>query len=151
MNPVNPEIHSPDPVIATVLQNPAEDKTHAAHEQPHDQATEVAHAWQHFWENARVFACFFGVVLLTVIAWNVNFGPRGNEIAVFFFAAARSGLIAYFMLSLFKTFSLVRSTFIFCAIFLAGMIFLSWWDSELRGIGNPIKDKVHPESANLNF
>jgi len=43
------------------------------------------------------------------------------------------------MLTLFKQFSLVRSTFIFSAIFLAGMIFLSWWDSELRGIGDPIK------------
>lgn len=26
------------------------------------------------------------------------------------------------------------------------MIFLSLWDSEVHGIGNPIKDVVHPET-----
>jgi len=112
--------------------------------QAHDQATEVAHAWHHFHENVRFFACFFGVVLLTVIAWSINFGPTGNVIAVFFFAAARSLLIAYFIATMFKQFSFVTRTFIFGAIFLAGMIFLSMWDSELKKIGDPIKDRINP-------
>ncbi len=104
----------------------------------------MAHAWEHFHENWKFFACFFGVVLLTVITWSINFGPTGNVFFVFLTAAMRCALIAYFMATLFKSFSLVRSTFIFCAIFLAGMIFLSWWDSELRGIGNPIYDSKTP-------
>jgi lipopolysaccharide export LptBFGC system permease protein LptF len=138
------EPSSKDPVVNTVFQDPEEDNAHHQHDAPHDQATEVAHAWEHFHENWKFFACFFSIVLLTVISWSINFGPVGNKIAVFVFAALRSGLIAYFMLSLFKTFSLVRSTFIFSAIFLAGMVFLSWWDSELRGIGDPIKDRINP-------
>lgn len=109
--------------------------------QAHDQAAEVEHAWHHFHENVRFFACFFGVVLLTVVFWNVNFGPTGNKVAVFFFAAARSLLIAYFMATMFKQFSFVIRTFIFSALFLAGMIFLSLWDSEL---GDPIKDRINP-------
>ncbi len=128
-----------DPVLEKVIQDPAHDESH--HDAPHDQATEVAHAWQHFFSDCRVFAIFFAVIILTVATWSINFGPVGNKFFVFFTAALRCGLIAYYMLSLFKTFSLVKNTFIFCAIFLCGMIFLSWWDSELRGIGNPIKDK----------
>jgi lipopolysaccharide export LptBFGC system permease protein LptF len=118
------------------------DPTEHSEEVPHahDQATEVAHAWEHFHENWKFFAVFFSFVLLTVIAWSINFGPTGNQIAVAVCAVLRCGLIAYFMLTLFKSFSLVRNTFIFCAIFLAGMIFLSWWDSEIPGIGNPIKN-----------
>ena len=130
-----------DPVLSTVLHNPGEDAAHAHQEQPHDQATEVAHAWHHFWENVRFFACFFSVVLLTVVAWSINFGPTWNFAAVVFFAAARSLLIAYFMATMFKSFSFVTKTFIFGAIFLAGMIFLSLWDSEL---GDPIKDRINP-------
>ena len=123
--------------------HPAEETPHA---HDHDQADEVAHAWHHFHENVRFFACFFGVVLLTVITWSINFGPTWNKVAVFIFAAARSLLIAYFMSTMFKSFSFVTKTFIFGAIFLAGMIFLSWWDSELRGIGDPIKDRVNVPS-----
>jgi hypothetical protein len=29
------------------------------------------------------------------------------------------------------------------------MIFLSLWDSELRGIGNPIHDDMHPETEKI--
>ena len=121
------------------------DPVHHSEETPHahDQAAEVAHAWHHFHENVRFFACFFGVVLFTVIAWSINFGPTWNFVAVLFFAAARSGLIAYFMASMFKPFSFVTRTFIFSAIFLAGMIFLSMWDSEL---GDPIKDRINVPS-----
>jgi len=111
--------------------------------QAHDQAAEVAHAWHHFHENVRFFACFLGVVLLTVVAWNINFGPTGNVIAIAVCAVLRCGLIAYFMGTLFKQFSFVTWTFIFGALFLAGMIFLSLWDSEVRGIGDPIKDRIN--------
>ena len=134
------EGHNQNPVLTGVLHDPATDEAHTEHEQPHDHAAEVEHAWHHFWENVRFFACFFGVVLLTVIFWNVNFGPTGNKFWVFFFAAARSLLIAYFMATMFKQFSFVTKTFIFGAIFLAGMIFLSIWDSEL---GDPIKDRIN--------
>lgn len=108
---------------------------------PHDQATEVAHAWHHFWENARFFACFLTIILLTVLSANIDFGPTGNMVAIFFFAAARSGLIIYFLAHLFKDYSFVFRALTFTIIFLIGMIFLSWWDSELKGIGNPIVDR----------
>jgi peptidoglycan/LPS O-acetylase OafA/YrhL len=131
--------HHQDPVLTTVLHDPAEDMAHTRHEHPHDQASEVAHAWHHFQENVKFFACFLSVILLTVFAFNVNFG-RWNIVAVLVLAAMRSGLIAYFMASMFKPFSFVFRTFVFSAIFLAGMIFLSLWDSE---IGDPIKDRIN--------
>ena len=137
-----------NPVIKTVIQDSAHDEVEHQHEQPHDQATEVAHAWQHFHENWKFFLCFFGVVLLTVITFETNLGPHWNQAFVIITAAMRCGLIAYFMLTLFKSFSLVRNTFIFSAIFLIGMIFLSWWDSELPHIGNPIRnDNPAPYSS----
>ena len=111
----------------------------------HSHEEEVAHAWHHFHENWKFFACFFAIIVLTVATWSINFGPVGNDFFMYFTAALRSGLIAYFMLSLFKPFSLIRSTFIFSAIFLAGMIFLSWWDSELRGMGNPVYNHADPQ------
>ena len=114
----------------------------------HDQAAEVAHAWHHFRDNVKFFACFLGVILLTVAASEFNFGPHWNIVAIFFFAAARCALIAFFMSTLFKPFSFVTWTFSFCALFLAGMIFLSWWDSELKGIGDPIKDRRNPAQIN---
>jgi len=121
----------------------AADHTEHAEEAPHapDQAAEVAHAWHHFHENVRFFACFFSVVLLTVIAWSINFGPGWNFVAVLFFAAARSLLIAYFMATMFKQFSFVTWTFFFGAIFLAGMIWLSLWDSTIKApwVGDPIR------------
>jgi ABC-type polysaccharide/polyol phosphate export permease len=113
----------------------------------HDQATEVAHAWDHFYENARFFAGFLAIILLTVLAFNINFGSWNTPV-ILVLAALRSGLIAYFLASLFKDFSFVFRTLTFTAIFLAAMIFLSLWDSQLRSIGNPIKDKGHPESQN---
>jgi caa(3)-type oxidase subunit IV len=133
---MNAESHTKGPDVTTVIQDPAADHVHAGH----DQATEVAHAWEHFDENWKFFACFFGVVLLTVITFYINFGPWNLAVALFM-ATARCALIAYFMSHLFKGFSFVFRTFIFSAFFLAGMIFLSWWDSEL---GDPIKDRVNP-------
>ena len=135
-----------DPVISTILQDPAHDAhAHDVHDAPHDQATEVKHAWEHFWENARFFAGFLTIILLTVIAFNVDFGSW-NRFMTYFLAALRSAFIAYFLSRLFKEFSFVFRTLFFTLIFLIGMIFLSLWDSTLRGIGNPIWDSKHPES-----
>jgi hypothetical protein len=131
-----------DPVLATTIQNPAHDEV--AHE--HDHADEVKHAWAHFFSDCRVFAIFLSVIILTVATWSINFGPVWNNFFVFFTAALRCGLIAYYLLSLFKSFSLVKNTFIFCAIFLLGMVLLSWWDSELKGIGNPAYNNNDPAS-----
>jgi caa(3)-type oxidase subunit IV len=127
------------------LQDPVGDEARE-HTHPHDQAHEVAHAWEHFRENLFFFGgLFFPVILLTVIAFNVDFGTW-NKPVTYLLAAARSGLIAYFLAHLFKEYSFVFRTLFFTAIFLAGMIFLSLWDSQLRTIGNPIKDIVHPET-----
>lgn len=122
------------------------DPAHTSEETPHahDQEAEVAHAWEHFHENWKFFLCFFGVVVLTVITWSINFGPNWNVFFVFLTAAMRCGLIAYFMAHLFRSFTFVTRTFVFCAIFLAGMIFLSWWDSSIPGIGNPIVNNNVP-------
>jgi hypothetical protein len=105
----------------------------------HDQAAEVAHAWKDLRRDIKIFACFFGIILLTVLSFNINFGPTGNLIAALFFAAARAAMIAYFFLCLIGTFSFVVRTIIFTAVFFAGMVFLSMWDSFLPHIGNPIK------------
>lgn len=133
---------SQDPVITTLAPDPEPT--------PHDHAEEVAHAWHHFRDNAKFFACFLTVILLTVLAANINFGPRWNLVAVLFFAALRSGLIAYFLASLFKDFSLVFRTLAFTALFLLGMIALSLWDSPVRPIGNPIALPDPPHSAASN-
>jgi hypothetical protein len=114
----------------------------------HDQAAEVAHARHHFRENVKFFACFLGIILLTVFAFNINFGSW-NTVAVLVLAALRSGLIAFFMASMFNPFSFVTRTFIFSAIFLAAMIFLSLWDSSVKGIGDPIKDRNPPPQSHV--
>jgi hypothetical protein len=132
-----------EPFVKATIQDRAHDEAAHAHEQPHDQATEVAHAWAHFFTDCRFFLVFFLIIVLTVATWSINFGPVGNKFFVFLTAAMRCGLIAFYMLTLFKQFSLVKRTFVFSAIFLAGMIFLSWWDSEIPGIGDPIKDRIH--------
>jgi hypothetical protein len=121
---------------------PAPHETADAHHPPaaHDHAAEVAHAWTDLRRDIKFFACFLGIILLTVAAFNVNFGPTWNLRAELFFAAARSALIAFFFLTLIGHFSLIARTFIFTAIFFAGMIFLSLWDSTVPSIGNPIQD-----------
>lgn len=140
-----------DAVIQATLQDAPHDEAAHAHSAPHDQATEVKHAWQHFFTDCKFFAVFFAIILLTVATWSINFGPVGNKFFIGLTAVMRCGLIAYYMLSLFKTFSLVRNTFIFSAIFLIGMIFLSWWDSQLKGIGNPIRNDTRPpDTAQLH-
>jgi len=134
--------HPPQPFP---LQDPAGDEARE-HTHPHDHASEVAHAREHLRENNFWFLCvFLPVILMTFIAFNVDFGPYNKPIT-WLLAAARSACIAAFLAHLFKEFSFVFRTLFFTLIFLAGMIFLSLWDSEVRGIGNPIKDVVHPET-----
>jgi heme/copper-type cytochrome/quinol oxidase subunit 4 len=126
------------------------DHTDHPEEIPHayDQAAEVAHAWHHFRENAFFFAGFLTIILLTVFAFNVNFGPTGNVVAIFILAALRSGLIAFFFVHLLGTFSFLVRTSIFTIIFFAGMVVLSIWDSPLPRFGDPIAN--HNDSAPLN-
>jgi hypothetical protein len=119
------------------------------HEQPHDQAAEIAHAREHMYENNKFFlGMFLPVILITVVLFYIDFG-KWNPVVTWTAAAIRSGCIAYFLAHLFKQFSFVFRTLIFTFIFLLGMIFLSLWDSELRGIGNPIHDNMHPESEKI--
>lgn len=118
------------------------DPTHSSEEIPHahDQAAEVAHAWEHFWENLRFFIGFLTIILLTVLSFNLNFGHVMNMAVLCVLTVARCSLIAYFMASLFKAYSFLFRTFVFTAFFLAGMVFLSWWDSTLPHLGDPIPD-----------
>jgi hypothetical protein len=159
---------NPDEAPNMPLQDVHGDIDRAAHVD-HDPAHEVAHAWEHFRENAFFFTClFFPIIVLTVIAFNVNFGTApivihplgyrinlgtGNLIAALVLAAVRSGLIAFFLATLFKNFSFVFRTLFFTLFFLIGMIVLSLWDSEvLPGtVGDPIYDHAHPESMNPNY
>jgi len=154
---------SPDRPQPFPLQDVQGDIERASHVS-HDPAVELAHAREHFWENLRFFAgLFFPVILLTVIAFTVNFGTTphvfhvfgftinlgsNNLIAALILAALRSGCIAYFLAHLFKDFSFVFRTLAFTVFFLGGMIFLSLWDSEvLPGmVGDPIYDWQHPQS-----
>ncbi len=116
----------------------------------HDQATEVAHAWHHFRENAKFFAGFLSIILLTVFASNIHFDPPWNTVVILVLAALRSGLIAIFLASLFKNFSFVFRTLTFTAIFLFFMILLSMWDSTLPNVGNPITlPKLPPPASHV--
>jgi hypothetical protein len=132
------------------LQDPAGDEARE-HTHLHDPAHEIAHAHEHFRENNRWFLLvFLPVILMTFVAFNVDFGSWNGPVT-WLLAAARSGCIAWFLSHLFKEFSFVFRTLFFTLIFLGGMIFLSLWDSTLvnhdgHGIGNPIWDSAHPES-----
>ncbi|MEJ0000239.1 MAG: hypothetical protein WDO13_14375 [Verrucomicrobiota bacterium] len=138
---------SPEKEAGIILQDPRGDSDRAAHVD-HDPSHEAAHAWEHFWENFRWFTlCFLPIILLTVIAFSIDFGSWNGAVTLLL-AAARSALIAWFLSSLFKQFSFVFRTLCFTFIFLLGMIYLSLWDSEIMPgvVGNPIYDRVHPES-----
>lgn len=155
-----------DPAPSFPLQDVEGDTERAAHVS-HDPAVEVAHAWEHFWDNLRWFTlCFFPVIILSVFGFVVNFGNApipimlpwhtyhitGNLIATLILAAARCSLIAWFLSHLFKEFSFVFRTLAFCLFFLGGMIFLSLWDSEVMPgkVGDPIYDWQHPETMKID-
>jgi hypothetical protein len=147
------------------LQDVEGDLERAAHVD-HDPAHEVAHAWEHFRDNARWFLlCFLPVILLTVAGFIINFGTApmsidlaghtfhftGNLIAALVLAAARCALIAWFLSHLFRDFSFVFRTLAFTVFFLGGMIFLSLWDSEVKPgkVGDPIYNWQDPQSMKL--
>jgi hypothetical protein len=111
----------------------------------HDHATEVKHAWAHFRENAYFFAGFLALVLAAVLQFETS--PGHNVYVILLLAAARFGLIGFFMFSLVRPFSLVIATFLFTIFFFGGMVWLSLWDSEIKPgvIGDPIRLPVHQQ------
>jgi hypothetical protein len=157
------DAHAPKKEATTIiLHDPVGDELRSSHVS-HDHDTEVRHAWEHFWENARFFVGgFLPVILLTVIAFSVDFGSTpielnllivritltGNLIAALVLAAARSALIAYFLSTLFKDFSFVFRSLCFTVFFLGGMVWLSLWDSEVMPgrVGDPIYNYGDPKS-----
>jgi hypothetical protein len=101
----------------------------------HDPVAELAHARHHAVENNWFFLTFFCIVGLAVLSYEFTAnGPL--EITVL--AILRCSLIAGFLFSLFKRFSMLVAAFLFTAIFFIGMVFLSWWSSTLPKVGDPI-------------
>jgi hypothetical protein len=143
---MNVERASEDPVVEATIHDPGHDEAHHAHEQGHafDSPEEVAHAKLHAKQNIFWFIGFFSLVLVAVA--NYEFSSANSPWMIGLLAASRCLLIAFFMNWLFHGFSLVFRTFLFSAIFLAGMIFLSWWDSTLPHMGNPIYNYTDPAS-----
>jgi hypothetical protein len=117
---------------------------HSEHElaPEHDLATEAQHAREHARENNWFFLGFFLLVGLAVVSYEVT-ANQPWEIALL--AVARCGYIAFFMFMLFKRFNYVFAAFLFTALFLGGMVFLSWWDSTMPHLGDPIKLKPPAE------
>ena len=140
--------HDPAKSPLFPLQDPVGDEKRE-HTHLHDPAHELAHAREHLRDNNRWFLlCFLPVILLTFIAFNIDFG-MWNKPVTYLLAALRSACIAAFLAHLFKEFSFVFRTLFFTVFFLAGMIFLSLWDSEVPGIGNPIKDTNVPATEKV--
>ncbi len=140
---------SPDPEHQpALLQNPMHDEVEFEHDHGHvqhafDSPEEVAHAKEHAVQNIFWFIGFFCLILCAVATY--EFAGTSNWYLIYGLAAARCLLIAFFMNWLFSHFSLIFRTFAFCVIFFIGMVFLSWWDSELKMMGDPIKDRMNPE------
>jgi hypothetical protein len=101
----------------------------------HDLATEAQHARDHARENNWFFLGFFILVGVAVISYEFT-ANKPWEIALL--AIARCGFIGFFMFMLFRRFNYVFAAFLFTALFFIGMVFLSWWDSTVPGIGDPI-------------
>ena len=110
-----------------------------------DSPEEVAHAKVHARENIYWFLVFFSIILVTVA--NYELSASNNYYAILGLAAVRSFVIALFLHYLFKSFSLVFRTLSFTIFFLIGMIFLSWWDSTLPHLGNPIQIPGQPSTT----
>jgi hypothetical protein len=123
---------------------------HAEDQVPHahafDSPEEVAHAKEHAVENIYWFIGFFCIILVTVA--NYEFSDTNNYVRILLLAAFRSLVIASFLFYLFRKFSLVFRTLTFTIVFLIGMIFLSWWDSTLPHIGDPIAIPGQPSTTN---
>lgn len=111
----------------------------------HDLATEAQHAREHARENNWFFLGFFLLVGLAVLSYEFT-GNQPWQIALL--ALIRCSYIGFFMFMLFKRFNYVLAAFFFTALFFVGMVFLSWWDSTVPGIGDPITNKSdvqHPK------
>ena len=110
----------------------------------HDLAAEAQHAREHARENNLFFLGFFCLVGLAVISYEFT----GNgPISIAVLAILRCSYIGFFMFMLFRRFNYVFTAFLFTALFFAGMVFLSWWDSTVPGIGDPIairSDQANP-------
>jgi hypothetical protein len=113
----------------------------------HDLAAEAQHARDHAKENNLFFAGFFFLVLIAVIAYEFR-GTDPLTIAVL--AVLRCSYIAFFMFMLFRRFNYIFAAFLFTALFLAGMVFLSWWDSTIPGIGDPIEIRSDAKSTHAH-
>jgi uncharacterized membrane protein len=107
----------------------------------HDPAAEAQHAREHARENNWFFLGFFILVGMAVLSYEFT-ANKPWEIALF--AVLRCSYIGFFMFMLFKRFNYVFAAFLFTALFFVGMVFLSWWDSTIKGIGDPIKDRNNP-------
>jgi hypothetical protein len=102
----------------------------------HDPQAEVAHAWEHFRENALFFAGFLSLVLAAVVQFELS--AERDFRWIFFLGALRFALIGFFMFSLVKKFSLIVATFLFTILFFGGMVYLSMWGSAVPHVGDPI-------------
>jgi hypothetical protein len=109
-------------------------ETHA--DAAHDPQAEVAHAWEHFRENALFFGGFLSLVLAAVVQFELS--AERDFRWIFFLGALRFGLIGFFMFSLVKKFSLIVATFLFTILFFGGMVYLSMWGSAVPHVGDPI-------------
>ena len=107
----------------------------------HDLAEEARHAREHARENNWFFLGFFLLVGCAVIAYELK-GTSPFWITIL--AIMRCGYIGFFMFMLFRRFNYVFTAFLFTALFFIGMVFLSWWDSTIKGIGDPISDRNNP-------
>jgi len=112
---------------------------HSEHAVAHafDSPEEVAHAKEHALVNIYWFIGFFTLILATVAnyyLWSAN-----NYYMILGLAAVRSLTIACFLHWLFSSFSFVFRTLLFTIVFFGGMVFLSWWDSTLPHLGDPIQ------------
>jgi hypothetical protein len=113
----------------------------------HDLATEAQHAREHARENNWFFLGFFILVGIAVLSYEFT-ANQPWEIALL--AVARCGYIGFFMFMLFRRFNYIFAAFLFTALFFIGMVFLSWWDSTVPGIGDPITDKNDVQVSHPN-
>ena len=104
----------------------------------HDLEVEAQHAREHARENNWFFLGFFCLVGIAVLSYEFT---SNNPWEIALLAIARSGYIAFFMFMLFRRFNYIFAAFAFTLLFVIGMVFLSWWDSTVPGIGDPIMDR----------
>jgi hypothetical protein len=118
--------------------DPSDHSHDVAADSGHDLAVEAQHAREHARENNFFFLGFFCLVGLAVISYEFQ-GTNAWSIGIL--AVLRCGYIGFFMFMLFKRFNYIVTAFLFTLLFFAGMVFLSWWDSTVPGIGDPITDR----------